>query len=122
MKVIDFDIIGNDIEFILGLDECNDYYGDDWDDRPYEHNAGRVYDEFIAGSFIFTLPKGFAVKEACKGYLNSPYSKIDFRDEKFPFATIQCIESGAEVELFLNTPLKSLDRLANELYNYNKDI
>ena len=23
------------------------FYGDDWNDYPYEHNAGKVYDEFI---------------------------------------------------------------------------
>lgn len=27
------------------------YYGDDWDDAPFEHNAGSVYAEFIKGHF-----------------------------------------------------------------------
>ena len=47
MKIIDFEPKGNAIRFYLGDDECNDYWGDDWNDRPYEHNAGIVYDRFI---------------------------------------------------------------------------
>lgn len=70
MKIIDIDSKGNAIRFYLGektdengwlntnvtkerpdLDwsvyKNKDYFGDDWDDAPYEHNAGRVYNEYI---------------------------------------------------------------------------
>ena len=47
MKIIDFDKKGNVVRFYLGKDDLNDYWGDDWNDVPYEHNAGTVYDEFI---------------------------------------------------------------------------
>jgi hypothetical protein len=49
MKIIDMHRDGRLIRFFLSQDECNDFYGDDWDDTPYEHNAGTVYDEFVSG-------------------------------------------------------------------------
>lgn len=49
MKIIDFERKGNVIRFYLGNDDCNDYWGDDWNDSPYEDNAGRVYDRYIKG-------------------------------------------------------------------------
>ena len=71
MKIIDFKKKGNVVRFYLGeetpdwgwtrsdytrngttpdwLKPSDRYYGDDWDDRPYEHNAGQVYEEFIKG-------------------------------------------------------------------------
>ena len=44
MKIIDFEIKGNQVKFYLGSDNCDNYWGDDWDDKPYEHNAGEPYD------------------------------------------------------------------------------
>lgn len=71
MQIIDFKKKGNIVRFYLGektedwgwtrpdytrngttpdwLKPSDRYYGDDWDDRPYEHNAGQVYEEFIKG-------------------------------------------------------------------------
>lgn len=72
MKIIDFDRKGNLVRFFLGektpdwgwtnehytdasgrrpewLKPCDTYYGDDWDDTPYECNAGEVYEEFVKG-------------------------------------------------------------------------
>lgn len=72
MEIIDFERKGNVVRFYLGekteewgwtnpdykdytgktpdwLKPSNNYYGDDWDDVPYEHNAGRVYPEFVKG-------------------------------------------------------------------------
>ena len=72
MKIIDFEKKGNVVRFYLGeqtenwgwtnpeykdytgktptwLKPSDRYYGDDWDDKPYEHNAGTVYGEFIKG-------------------------------------------------------------------------
>ena len=46
-EIIDFEVKGNVIRFYLGKN--GQQYGDDWNDTPYEHNAGRVYDKFIKG-------------------------------------------------------------------------
>lgn len=72
MKIIDFERKGNVVRFYLGeeteeqgwtnpdykdytgktpdwLKPSDNYYGDHWDSAPYEHNAGRVYPEFVKG-------------------------------------------------------------------------
>ena len=43
MKIIDFECTGNVVRFYLGKDNEKDYHGDDWNDTPYECNAGTVY-------------------------------------------------------------------------------
>lgn len=43
MKIIDFERKGNLVRFYLGDDDLVEWYGDDWNDTPYEHNAERVY-------------------------------------------------------------------------------
>lgn len=45
LEVIDFERKGNLVRLYLG--ENGEQWGDDWDDRPYECNAGKVYDEFV---------------------------------------------------------------------------
>lgn len=53
-------------------------WGDDWDDAPYEHNAGEPYDD----SKNTTDPMWLITKVAfdcdlvppCSGHLNSPYT------------------------------------------------
>ena len=41
------------------LEPSDIYYGDDWDDAPYEHNAGTVYEWFVKGYIdIFEMIDG----------------------------------------------------------------
>lgn len=84
MKIIDFEVKGNQIKFYLGNDNCTNYWGDDWNDRPYEHNAGTVYDEFVRGIKYLTFDFDDVVVEPCNGELNSPYSKEDMINRKVP--------------------------------------
>ena len=58
MKVIDWRVIGTGddglgdgttVRYYLGDDALCDWHGDDWDDVPYEHNAGTVYYRFVTG-------------------------------------------------------------------------
>ena len=107
MKIIDFKRKGNVIRFFLGektkdwgwtrpdykdytgktpdwLKPSDIYYGDDWNDRPYEHNAGQVYDKFIKGHIDVNCKYDDLVLEPCSGELNSSYSKDDMRDRKVP--------------------------------------
>lgn len=39
MKIIDFERKGNLVRFYLGDDDLAEWWGDDWNDTPYEHNA-----------------------------------------------------------------------------------
>lgn len=87
MKIIDFDKKGNLVRFFLGDDDCNDYYGDDWNDTPYEHNAGRVYDEFVKDYIDVVFPYDFVVNEPSEdwhNHMNSEWCKDDMRDRKVP--------------------------------------
>ena len=87
MKVIDFDKMGNVVRFYLGEDDCNDYYGDDWDDTPYEHNAGTVYEEYISKYVDYAFPLDYLVREPEQDYRwrgNSPYDKYKMKNGDVP--------------------------------------
>lgn len=86
MKIIDFEKKGNVVRFYLGKDNCNDYWGDDWNDAPYEYNAGQVYDEYIAGYRDVAFSCDYEVLEPCNDwkFANSPYSKEDMIARKIP--------------------------------------
>lgn len=85
MKIIDFDAKGNVVRFYLGDDDCNDYHGDDWDDIPYECNAGEVYDEYIKGHVDISFPWEYAILEPCHGeFGSSGFSKEDMRTRQVP--------------------------------------
>ena len=79
MKIIDFERKGNVVRFYLGDDDCEDYWGDDWNDAPYEHNAGTVYKRFVKGIHDVTLPFDALVLEPCSGTYNSNFSKEDMK-------------------------------------------
>lgn len=86
MKIIDFIIHGNQVKFFLGANNCNNYWGDDWNDVPYEHNAGTVYNEFVEAYFIKTFDWDFIVREPSDGANNgcSRYSKEDMIKRRIP--------------------------------------
>ncbi len=88
MQIIDWECKGNVIRFYLGEDNLNDYWGDDWNDIPYEHNAGRVYEEFIKGYIDVIIPFDNQVYEPCNDYSNSPYCKEDMIKRKIPCVVI----------------------------------
>ena len=109
MKVIDFERKGNVVRFYLGekiedwgwtrsdykrsdgttpdwLKPSDKYYGDDWDDRPYEHNAGQVYEEFIKGYKDVAFDFDDLVLEPANGAWNSNsrWSKEDMIARRVP--------------------------------------
>lgn len=87
MKVIDFATKGNLIKIFCGADNCDDYWGDDWNDVPYEHNAEEVYDEFVKDVFIFAVPFEYDVLTPASDWHyggNSPFSKEDMKNRKCP--------------------------------------
>ncbi len=108
MKIIDFKKKGNVVRFYLGektedwgwtrsdytrngktpdwLKPSDHYYGDDWDDRPYEHNAGQVYEEFIKGYKDIAFDFDDLVLEPADGAwnCNSRWCKDDMVARKVP--------------------------------------
>lgn len=82
MKIIDFERKGNLVRFYLGDDDLVEWYGDDWDDTPYEHNAERVYDEYIKGYCDMMFPFDDLVLEPCSGTCDSGWCKDDMVAQK----------------------------------------
>ena len=68
-------------------------WGDYWDDRPYEHNAGSPYSHYFDENSVelkkvyFDIPLGI-VKEPCYGLTNSPYSVQDINNRRCPWLII----------------------------------
>lgn len=60
------------------------YYGDDWDDTPYEYNAGTVYEWFVKGYIDIAIGWECRIIEPHSGVLNNEYSKEDFVNKKVP--------------------------------------
>lgn len=84
MKIIDFEKKGQTVRFYLGNDDLKEWCGDDWDDAPYEHNAGIVYDDYLAGYTDMTFDFDDYVLEPADGCLNSDYCKNDMINRRVP--------------------------------------
>ena len=83
LKVIDFERKGNVVRLYLGVG--TDYWGDDWDDIPYEHNAGTVYDKYVRGYVDVAFPFNMLVCEPSDNWTrNSRWSKDDMKKRKVP--------------------------------------
>ena len=114
MKIIDFEHYGNVIRLYLGADDCEDYWGDDWNDAPYEHNAGRVYQEYIKGYVEFAFSLKYNIYEACDGYFNSPFSKEDMINRKIPCLTI-CASAEPEIKIYFGDNIDEVSKQIIEL-------
>lgn len=85
MKIIDVETRGNVVRFYLGDDDCQDYHGDDWNDRPYECNAGPVYEEYVKAVRDVAFSFDDLVLEPFDGEPNGTWiSKDDMKARKCP--------------------------------------
>lgn len=82
MNIIDLQVNGSFITIFLG--ENGKQWGDDWDDAPFEHNAGQVYDKFVKEKLNFCLSPEYEFTSPSSFYSNSPFSMESFRDRKVP--------------------------------------
>lgn len=96
MKIIDYAKKGNVVRFYLGEDSLTDWYGDDWDDCPYEHNAGEVYERFVAGHADIAFSFDKLVLEPCDGAWNSDYTKEDMIKRLVPCIIVVPAELAAD--------------------------
>lgn len=85
-KIIDFEKNGNVVRFYIGTSD--DYWGDDWNDCPYEHNAGTVYSAYVTRIIDVAFPFDAKVLEPADDYPawqgNSPYTKEDMKKRNTP--------------------------------------
>lgn len=86
LGIIDFEKKGNVVRFYIG-DINKEYWGDDWNDRPYEHNAGTVYSQYVDRVIDIAFPFDCDVLEPADDWHyrdNSPFCKEDFMNRKAP--------------------------------------
>lgn len=84
--------------------------GDDWDDAPYEHNAGQPY---IHNTEILRVCILTPFVSPCTGYLNSPYSVDEINKGKIPWVQAHGLEpifAGEEYDDVLHK-LKCADHI-----------
>lgn len=86
--VCDWETKGNVVRlYCCDEDVYDEVWGDDWDDYPYEHNAGQVNDKYVSYIVDLAFNYDIMVMEAEKDYYyhgNSPYCKKDFKDKLAP--------------------------------------
>ena len=84
MQIIDFMRKGNMARFLLG-DANSDYWGDDWNDAPYDCNAGEVYDKYVKWHRDIIFPFDDLVLEPCDGaYGDTWVTKEDMKNRHVP--------------------------------------
>lgn len=97
MKYVITDVInkGCEIVLLLGYSQgqaCGDY----WDDAPWDHNAGLVYDEYVAASLHLILNDSICVEDA-----NINLSKTIIRDAKLAIASVRDISRNKIFDIHL---------------------
>lgn len=88
LVVVDFSLHGNVVRFFLGKPGVEPW-GDDWNDAPYEHNAGTVYSEYTCACVDVAFDFDALVAEPCLGHWNSPWSKHDMLERR-----VACVASA----------------------------
>lgn len=92
--------VGGNCAFFT-LHDVHEVWGDDFDDAPYEHNAGTPYKEYVAEVLHFHsdlwVPSEFAG-------INSPWSVRDINKGLTPWLQTGRYEEG-NVRIYAGTPL-----------------
>lgn len=117
MKVIDVKAKGNLVRFYLGQNDCEDYYGDDWNDYPYEDNCGVVYDKFITAHIDICFPLDY---EVITNLNPGKYCRNDFKTGK-----LICLQAINEKENTIftfrfNDPEEKVYKVSNTVYRMSR--
>ena len=88
LVICDWQTKGNVVRlYCCDKDKYDDVWGDDWNDQPYEHNAGEVYNEYVSKVIDIYFDFDVVILEAKNDWTyggNPPFSKQDFKDGKAP--------------------------------------
>ena len=121
-KIIDIIKNGNVVRYFLAKDPklIKESWGDDWNDRPYEHNAGEVYDRYVEKIMDVFYPFDTMVQEPMEDWHysgNSPFSKNDFKKRKAPRLII-CPQDEEEKHfgIIQDYSLLAMDDNATKIY------
>lgn len=91
-----------------GLDQ---EWGDDWDDAPYEHNAGTPYGR--GGSIVTLCYLSDMETPATRYAINSPYSVRDINQRKAAWLAYPHYSrpKGATHEIYAGTPISQFIKI-----------
>lgn len=85
MQIIDFKRKGNLVRFYLGDVNDNGFWGNGWNERPYEAQSNNsVYDKYIKGVRDIVFPFDAIVCEPSDGHKFSRRSKRDMKGRRCP--------------------------------------
>lgn len=82
LQIIDFERKGNVVRFYFGKN--GEQWGDDWNDAPYDCNAGVVSPQNVVCVRDVAFPFDTLVLEPCDGVTNCNYSKEDMIARRVP--------------------------------------
>ncbi|MDB4312188.1 hypothetical protein N9937_02035 [bacterium] len=102
MKTSQLKLIYVDGPFAYFTDEFDKAWGDDWDDVPYEHNAGHPYGRYFVIMYD-NRENGYGIPRSPNhGHLNSPYSVDDINNMHVPWIIVEAgpIFGGHNVATF----------------------
>lgn len=112
-------------------------WGDDWNDAPYEHNAGTPYgpaesysaynretgqwekgSDYIGGKpawMIIVVDFDAPLDMPCSDQLNSNYSVQGINEREIPWLRSSSFSDGEMVEIWAGTPLHEFLRVINRV-------
>lgn len=99
--------------FAYFTDNFEGQWGDDWNDAPYEHNAGLPYDRDPSrnnqGNIRRLVVTG--LEEACRDHHNSPWSVEDINRGEVPWLTTCRWSDQDRVEIYAGVGMSVFVRL-----------
>ena len=87
--------------YFTDLTDLQEQWGDDWDDTPYEHNAGCPYDSMGKNEHTILKVPFTVVSENNNGYSHWVKFPCDYGNGNSPFS-VEGINAGAVPWIFVN--------------------
>jgi len=114
-ELIDCELKGNMVRLYLGKN--GKQWGDDWNDKPYEHNAGRVYDEYVEKIADISIKFEYEVNEPAdfaEGG-NSDFRREDFIKGKIYAFTVINPENNSSITIYFGEKFEDIIKRLNEI-------
>lgn len=104
--------------FAYFTNDLSKQWGDDWNDIPYEHNAGEPYEhqgqKVVKLAFVCELSTPAEIHG-----INSPYSVQDINEKRTPWLSGTSYESGEYIEIYAGT---TMDEFIDIIHSINGEI
>jgi len=107
-ELIDVELKGNLVRLYLGKN--GEQWGDDWNDKPYEHNAERVYDKYVEKIADVSIKFEYEVNEPADfaNTGNSQWRREDFIKKKIYAFLIKNIDNNSSIMIYFGETLEEI--------------